>query len=365
MEATFVRWFADLRLTDRPVVGGKCASLGELIHAGVEVPDGFAVTVEAFETFRDLGTLRDDLRALVRGVDASSSAALDAAHEQATALVCATAVPADVEAQVRDAYGELCRRFGRAGDLPVAVRSSAVAEDGDAASFAGQQETYLWVVGADSVVAHLRSCWASLYTPQAIAYRTQLPEDQAFEATRISVAVQAMVDAAVAGVAFTVSPRTGDRSVVAINASWGLGHAVVSGEVTPDEFWVSKVGPQLTQKTVAHKATQCVVDPAAGHGIATVDVPAGQQDVACLTDEQVVDLAALAIRVEEHYGCPQDIEWALTAATADRPGRFVLLQSRPETTWKTRRAETQARKPAAVGGYLALVQAAGRRRKES
>jgi pyruvate,water dikinase len=365
MGSTYVRWFADLRLGDRPEVGGKCGSLGELVHAGIDVPDGFAVAVAvaAFEAFRDIGSLRDDLRALVRGADASSSSALDRAHDQATALVCATAVPDEVDTQIRAGYAELCRRFGR-DDLPVAVRSSAVAEDGDAASFAGQQETYLWIVGADSVVEHVRSCWASLYTPQAIAYRTKLPEDQAADATRISVAVQAMVDAAVAGVAFTVSPRTGDRSVVAINASWGLGHAVVSGEVTPDEYWVSKIGPQLTERRVAHKATQCVVDPDAGHGIATVAVAEEERDVACLSDEQVLTLTDLAVRVEEHYGSPQDIEWALTRAVGGSPARFVLLQSRPETTWKTRKAEARAKK-SAPGGYLDVVQAAGRRAKES
>lgn len=371
MGTPFTRWIADLRLTDRPEVGGKCASLGELIAAGIDVPDGFAVTVEAFEAFRDLPVgadgvpMREQLRSLVRGTDPGSSAALQEAHERATELVCSAAVPEDAQSRIRADYAELCRRFGRDDDLPVAVRSSAVAEDGDAASFAGQQETYLWVIGADSVVEHVRSCWASLYTPQAIAYRTTLPEDQAFEATRISVAVQAMVDAAVAGVAFTVSPRTGDRSVVAINASWGLGHAVVSGEVTPDEYWVSKIGPQLKERTVAHKLTQCVADPHAGHGVATVEVPEPQRDQQCLSDEQVLELAALAVRTEVHYGSPQDIEWALTKPTADRPARFVLLQSRPETTWKTRKAQKQAKQPAATAGYLNLIQAAGRRRTES
>jgi pyruvate,water dikinase len=286
-------------------------------------------------------------------VDAGSQAALQAAHERAVALVDATPVPAGLEQQIRTDYAELCRRCGRDGDLPVAVRSSAVAEDGDAASFAGQQETYLWVVGADRVVQRVRDCWASLYTPQAIAYRHALPPDRAVEATRIAVVVQAMVDAAVAGVAFTVSPRTGDRSVVAINASWGLGHAVVSGEVTPDEYWVSKIGPAVTARTVAHKPTRCVADAAAGHGIATVAVAAADRDRACLDEVQIVALAELAVRVEEHYGSPQDIEWALTG-----DGRFVLLQSRPETTWKA--AAARARRPA--GGYLDLVQAAGRRR---
>jgi pyruvate,water dikinase len=360
------RWFADLRLTDRPDVGGKCASLGELIGAGIEVPDGFAVTVEAFEAFRDLpasgGTLREQLRALVRGVDPGSAAALRDAHRRATELICSTPVPYGLRARIREDYAELCRRLGREDDLPVAVRSSAVAEDGDAASFAGQQETYLWVVGADSVVEHVRSCWASLYTPQAIAYRCALPEEEAARASRIAVGVQAMVDAEVAGVAFTVSPRTGDRSVVAINASWGLGHAVVSGEVTPDEYWVSKVGPRVRERTVAHKRTRCVVDPDAGHGVRTADVPEADRDRACLDDDRVLELAALAVRVERHYGSPQDIEWALTRPDGGRPGRFLLLQSRPETSWRTRKA--QAARPGPAAGYLGVIQAASHRLAE-
>ncbi|GAA3732443.1 PEP/pyruvate-binding domain-containing protein [Salinactinospora qingdaonensis] len=360
---TYTRSFAELRLSDRGEVGGKCASLGELLSAGVEVPEGFAVTVAAFEAFRDTDGLRQRLAALVDGVDPASAAALQAAHEDAAGLVGSAPLPPEVEAQIRDGYAKLCRERGHT-DVPVAVRSSAVAEDGDGASFAGQQETFLWVVGADSVVDHVRACWASLYTPQAIAYRARLSAQEAAEATRISVAVQAMVDAAVSGVAFTVSPRTGDRSVVAVNASWGLGHAVVSGEVTPDEFWVCKVGPQLTDKTVAVKTAQSLADPT-GQGVVTVPVPEHRRRVACLDDEEVLALAELAMRVERHYGCPQDIEWALTRSDQGRPARFVMLQSRPETTWRQRQDETRTKRASAAGGYLNLVHAAGRRQKEA
>nr|WP_275585547.1 PEP/pyruvate-binding domain-containing protein [Blastococcus saxobsidens] len=349
-------------MDDRPTVGGKCASLGELLSAGIDVPDGFAVTVDAFELFRDTGGLRSQLTDLVFSTDPTSSAALDDAHRRATALICTSAVPAQIEEQIRTHYAELCQRWGHPdGDLPVAVRSSAVAEDGDATSFAGQQETYLWVVGADSVIEHVRACWASLYTPQAIAYRTQLTAEQAADATRISVAIQCMVDAAVAGVAFTVSPRTGDRSVIAINASWGLGHAVVSGEVTPDEFWVSKAGPQLTSQTIAHKLTQCVPDPS-GTGVITAPVPADQRDIACLDAAMVLQLAELATRVEDHYAHPVDIEWALTRSTDHAPARLLLLQSRPETSWKARQAEARARR-AATGGasYLNVISSAAGR----
>jgi pyruvate, water dikinase len=331
-DMVFVRWFDDVRATDRPSVGGKCASLGELISAGIAVPPGFAVTVDAFETACDQNLLAT------------------AAPADAAGLVRETPVPPAVAAQIRAAYADLGRREGRT-DLPVAVRSSAVAEDGDAASFAGQQETYLWTVGADDVVARVRDCWASLYTPQAVAYRERLPRERAADATRIAVGIQAMVDATVSGVAFTVSPRTGDRSVVAINASWGLGQAVVSGEVTPDEYWLSKVGPTLTAGRIAHKTRECRPAPG-GHGVVTIDVEPSRRDIAALEDDQILALTSLAIRVEEHYGCPQDIEWAL-----DPAGRLVILQSRPETTWRG----LLAARPAGGNAFLNLVHAIGTR----
>ncbi|HEY5454824.1 MAG TPA: PEP/pyruvate-binding domain-containing protein [Acidothermaceae bacterium] len=333
-------------------------SLGELIHAGIEVPNGFAVTASAFEAFRDQGTLRDDLKHIVRSVDPSRSSVLEAAHAAASGLVAATPIPHDVVDQIVAAYGELCDLTGDEA-LPVAVRSSGISEDGAVTSFAGQQETYLWVVGARDVIDRVRACWASLYTPQAIAYRSQLPEEVAFEATLISVGVQAMVDAEVAGVAFTVSPRTGDRSVMAINASWGLGQAVVSGEVTPDEYWLSKVGLEVTSSTIAHKTMQCLPSRT-GQGVITVPVPDDQQDVACLAPESIRELAEIAIRVEQHYGCPQDIEWARARATSAGPARIVLLQSRPETSWKKRQAESRAKTgSSSAASYLSVIRNAG------
>ena len=356
MDSTFTAWFDSLRLSDRPSVGGKCANLGELVSAGIPVPNGFAVTVAAFEAFEELNDLRDHIRSgLIDQVDATNSAALRQVHKEASELIHKAHLPERLEQEIREGYAELCRRAGR-DDLPVAVRSSAVAEDGDASSFAGQQETYLWVIGADDVLAAIRDCWASLFTPQAVAYREKLDENRRREATRISVAVQEMVNAKVSGVAFTVSPRTGDPSVVAVNASWGLGEAVVSGEVTPDEFWLTKVGPALTSSTVSHKQHQCL--PAVGRkGTEMVDVPEELRDVACLDEPLVIELAALAIKVEKHYGSPQDIEWAL-AADGQGGHRFMLLQSRPETTHVQARA---ARKPAPASAtsYLSVLKDLG------
>lgn len=352
----YTRWFGDVRLGDRDAVGGKCASLGELLAAGVAVPDGFAVTVAAFDAVRAAGGVGEVLDRLVAGCDAGSRAGLADVQRRAAELLGAAPLPDGLAAGVRAGYAELCRRAG-CDDVPVAVRSSAVAEDGAAASFAGQQETYLWVRGADEVLRRVRDCWASLYTPPAVAYRSALGDAQRREASRIAVGVQEMVDARVAGVAFTVSPVTGDPSVVAVNASWGLGEAVVSGVVTPDEYWVSKVGPAPLRATIGHKAVRCV--PAAT-GTVLVDVPGELVDVPCLDDALLVELATIAVRVERHYGAPQDIEWAL-ADDGDGGHRFLLLQSRPETVHAGRRAE----RPAAAS-YLSVLQAlAARPRPEA
>ena len=337
----FTRWFDGLGADDRALVGGKCANLGELIAAGMPVPRGFAVTVTAFEEFARTGGLVQRLRNLTDRADLRDGAALRTLQKQVSAMIHETPMPERIEREIRTGYAVLCERTGVA-DVRVAVRSSAVAEDGSAASFAGQQETYLWIRGVDSVLAAIRDCWASLFTPQAVAYRARLADDARADALKLSVAVQEMVDAEVAGVAFTVSPTSGDPSVVAINAAWGLGEAVVSGEVTPDEYWLSKVGPHLIRSTIAAKDRRRV-PAASGNGTVFEKVPADLVTSACLQDAQLCELAQIAMRVERHYGSPQDIEWALARDGADT--RFVLLQTRPETVHAARRREARAASP--------------------
>ncbi|WP_413249111.1 PEP/pyruvate-binding domain-containing protein [Sinomonas flava] len=346
--ATYTLPFGELGAADRPRVGGKCASLGELVQAGLPVPDGFAVTVEAFEDYRDASDLRDRLADLVTSTEGAGPQALQKAHDDAVHLILHRPLPERVERDIRESYFALSRATARrrgiadgdraAESVPVAVRSSSVDEDGDSASFAGQQETYLWVSGADEVVKKVRECWASLYTPQAIAYRSGMEAADGAAASRISVAVQLMAAADVAGVTFTVSPRTGDRSVIAINASYGLGQAVVSGEVTPDEFWLSKLGPSIMTTRIADKAHEYV--PASdGHGVVLQDVDESRRQAPCLSEAEILQLAEIGMQVEKHYGTPQDIEWALERG-ADGTAHVMLLQSRPETQWKKRKDET-------------------------
>ena len=281
--ARFAIPFHELRLDQVELVGGKCANLGELTQAGFPVPPGFAVTTAAYE--------RDD-----------------------------------IDGPVGEAYAELGRRAGLA-DAPVAVRSSAVAEDMPDASFAGVQDTYLWLCGLDAVLDGVRRCWASFHNPEAVAYR----KEHGIARGGMSVGVQYMVDARVAGVMFTLNPVSGDPSSIAIDASYGLGVSVVSGEVTPDSFLVSKVTHEIVRRQIGAKATEVVADPAAATTV-TRDVPDELRSQPSLTDEEIGRVAEVGRRIETHYARPQDIEWAIDR----RLDELFVLQSRPETVWSSK-----------------------------
>jgi pyruvate, water dikinase len=312
--SALVRSLRDVGMADRPVAGGKGASLGELCRAGLPVPAGFVITTEAFD--RALRTT--DLPDPADGDLASGGADI-------RARITAAPIPAEVRLAVTSAYDEL-------GDGPVAVRSSASGEDAADASFAGLQDTYLWITGGQQVLDHVRRCWASLYNAEAVSYRLrQAALDQPGPPAAMAVVVQRMVDPRCAGVMFTCSPTSGDRSVVAIEGSWGLGSVLVSGEVTPDSFVVSKITGEILRRTVSVKERLHRRDPA-GSGTITADVPQHQRAQPCLTDELIRSLAKLATQVERHYGTPQDIEWAVEDGT----GALMLLQSRPETVWTAR-----------------------------
>jgi pyruvate,water dikinase len=248
----------------------------------------------------------------------------DASPEAARRLIENSHLSARLAEEVRAAYATLCEDQA----LPVAIRSSATAEDLADASFAGQQETYLWVMGGPAVLEHVARCWASLFTPQAIAYRAhrRLPVlDLA-----MGVVVQRMVPAEAAGVMLTIDPVTGDRSQIAIEAAYGLGAAVVNGEVTPDRFSVDKVTLEIRSRAIARKSVAYRFD-LAQQGIRLEAVADAEQTQACLSDDEVVQIAALGKRMERAMGAPQDIEWAVG------PGREVfLLQARPETVWSQR-----------------------------
>jgi pyruvate,water dikinase len=314
---------------DATVAGGKGASLATLSAAGLPVPPGFVVTTAAFDAARDVDGVRSRIAETLALLDRGDVAALEVGAAGVRELIEGVALPGDVEAAVRAAYGAL------GDDVPVAVRSSASMEDSAQTSFAGQQDTYLWIVGEDAVLEHVQRCWASVYSARSLAYRADhaIPEDE----VSMAVVVQRMVDARAAGVAMTLDPLTGDRTKIVVEAAFGLGETVAGGTVTPDNFVVDKVILEMVGSTIAPKEIELVAD-VAGRCVRERAVEPERQLEPALDGAQVRAVAELAKRVERQYGAPQDVEWALDAA-----GDVLLLQSRPETVWSTRKPTTEPR----------------------
>jgi pyruvate,water dikinase len=329
------RALAQLRAQDEEGYGGKSASLGELIAGGIPVPPGFAISTAAFDAFLAAQSLRERVEDVLAGLDADDVAAVARASAQVALLMRRTPVPDIVAAEVEHHYTALAAASHKR-QPPVAVRSSARGEDSAEATFAGQQETYLWVRGTDGVCEAIRGCWISLYSPEAISYRARRAAGGG--APAMGVAVQLMVDAEVSGVMFTCSPLSGDPSVVAINASWGLGLGVVGGEVTPDDFLISKVSHEVLRATIADKQIEYVPDPG-GRGTHRVAVAPERRTLACLDDTRLRALVETARAIERHFGSRQDVEWAI-ARTGEFPENLFVLQSRPVTA--TAQAGSQA-----------------------
>lgn len=333
-------WFDRYEADHKPFVGGKNASLGEMMMAELPVPPGFAITTVAYEQLWTDRALVDEINGLLRSIDHDDFAANRAISRQIRARIEAVPVPEAVAADIAEAYTSLCRHCD-VDDLPVAVRSSATAEDLPDASFAGQQDTFLWISGVDAVIENVRRCWSSIFTDRAIAYRHAM--GYLHQAIAMSVGVQKMVDPVASGVAFTLNPSNGDRSQVAIDASWGLGEAVVSGEVTPDNFLVDKVLREVISREISDKAVEYRLN---GDGsVVKADVDADRRSAPSVTDTDLVAIAILARRAEQHYGCPQDVEWAVDRHLPDGEN-VVMLQSRPETVWSQKEA-----KPVTSGRY--------------
>ena len=312
---------AELRLRDGELFGGKSAALGELLAARIPVPGGFALSSGAYEAFLDAAGLRSVLDDTLAGLDVDDLSALRVAAARLTAAVVEAELPGGTRAEILERYAELSSETGE-NELPVAVRSSALGEDSAEATFAGQQQTYLWVRGPDQLCRAVQRCWASLHSEPSIAYRARLG---ARRPPAMGVAVQRMVDAEVAGVLFTCNPVSGDPSVVAIDASWGLGVAVVGGEVTPDEYLVSKVTGEVVRGSVNPKLVEYRPDPR-GTGTVRLEVPPDRANAPCLDDARRAGLMRVAAAVERHFGTHQDVEWAI-----DDAGRTSVLQARPVT----------------------------------
>jgi len=372
-EYRFIRWFEELGKEDVPLVGGKGANLGELTNAGIPVPPGFCVTAEAYKYFvnnvevskeqikellgekaetgvlaevlaaapEDERTLQDWIMDIVSRTNVDDSRELLDNTAMIRELIDSMPMPEEIKTEVLDAYHKLCQRFNKKPDegefIYVAVRSSATAEDLPEASFAGQQETYLDVYGDDDLLENVRKCWASLWTARATFYRAK----QGFDHRKVylSAVVQKMVNSKTSGVMFTANPVTNDRGEIMINAAWGLGEAVVSGAVTPDEYIVEKGTWKIKEKYIAKKEVMYVRNPETGKGTVLVKVAdyLGPEWVEkqALTDEQIVEVAKMGAKIEEHYQYPQDIEWAYDADD----GKLYIVQSRPITTLKETKTE--------------------------
>ena len=335
MQNAYVLPLDSLRMADVPRVGGKNASLGELISqlsaAGVRVPGGFATTALAYEDFLNAGGLKARIDALLDQLDVDDVKALAEAGAKIRGWVLQAPLPERLEREIRQSYLQLA---GSDGEMSFAVRSSATAEDLPDASFAGQQETFLNIRGVEAVIEAVRHVFASLYNDRAIAYRVH--QGFAHAHVALSAAVQRMVrsDQGAAGVVFTLDTESGFPDVVFVTASYGLGEMVVQGAVNPDEFYVSKVAlaakrPAILRRSLGAKAIRMTFgdEARAGRSVRQEEVPAEQRDRFCVTDAEVEELARYAMAIEKHYGRPMDIEWGRDG----HDGRIYVLQARPET----------------------------------
>lgn len=355
---SIILWFEQLRKEDVPVVGGKNANLGEMVNAGIPVPPGFAITAYAYKRFLEETGLSSKIAKILKEViKERKPQEYEEASKQIRELIIKSPTPKFIEEEIRVAYRELCKRIG-IENIRVAVRSSATAEDLPDASFAGQQETYLNVMGEDEVVEKVKMCWASLWTARAIYYR----ENKGFDHSKvlISVAVQKMVNSRSAGVMFTLHPVTGDNKVIVIDGSWGLGETVVQGRVTPDEFVVDKGSLKILEKRINEKTLALLYDPIARRNI-EVTLPKDENElekiakendgvakiirkygmyrnVQSITDEEAVKLAEYALKIEDHYKKAMDIEWAIDQ-DLPYPQNVFIVQARPETVWSVKKVE--------------------------
>lgn len=326
----YVLGFEEIGRSSLPIVGGKNASLGEMLKAGIRVPPGFAITTDSYRELITSARIGDEIQNILARVKPDDIPSLDSASAAIQTLIIDAPMPASIASAIEENYHELCTRCG-VENLPVAVRSSATAEDLPDASFAGQQDTYLWVKGLDAVIQMTQKCWASLFTARAIGYRARMnfPHDK----TLISVGVQKMVNSRTSGVLFTINPIDGDPSKVVVEGSWGFGEAVVSGAVTPDKFVVDKVVREVNERTISAKTIECVYQPE--NGVIHHDVEMERQTLPCMNDAELQELVTIARRIEDHYGCPMDIEWAIDHDLAF-PENVFIVQSRPETVWSQR-----------------------------
>jgi phosphohistidine swiveling domain-containing protein len=321
----YILWFDEINASDVDLVGGKGANLGELRAADLPVPPGFCLSAHAYRDFLQAAGLETDIQDVLADIDKEDPTEVACASDHIRDLIKSEPMPEIMREELLVGYRKLGEQLGKRDDPRVAVRSSATAEDLPDASFAGQQDTYLNVIGDESLLEKVRDCWASLWTARAFTYR----EKQSYDHQKVflAVVVQAMVPAEVSGVLFTANPINRDHGEAVLNASWGLGEAIVSGKVTPDTYVVRKDDGEILSREIGEK--EITIQYRSVGGIEEIDTPKAQQEIEALPDARIRALVELGMRIEEHYGTPQDIEWAY----AD--GNLYALQARPITTLAT------------------------------
>jgi len=324
------------------LAGGKGHGLASMAQAGIPVAPGFVTSTTVYREYLADTGLQRHLEHVTTSFERSGSAEVSRAASDIQEFFVKTALPDRLSRPVADAYRALCTSVG-IPDVAVAVRSSATAEDARGASFAGEYETYVGLSGFDQVEQHIRRCWASAYTDRALSYASKMglsPLD-----IEMAVVVQKMVSARAAGVMFTLSPLTGDRSRIVIEASYGLGLSVVGGEVTPDRFVVSKVEDAVLERTLGDKRLEYLMDQTSR--------PVEEERLCrlCLRDAEVLALAQLGKKLERLHGCPQDIEFAIDNDLSDGEN-IVLLQCRPETAWSGKGKRKEKQTPLSIAAAM-------------
>ena len=326
MCAKLILWFDEIDRNFVPTVGGKSANLGEMMRIGVPVPEGFAITTEAYEQFMGKTGAGSEINQYINSFPEGfkGTSQFQEASRSIRQIIEAKEIPHDISDSITSHYEKLCKKCGTE-KLSVAVRSSGVAEDSASSSFAGQFDSYLNVIGKEELLEKTRECWSSQFTAPAISYRArhELPSTGA----AMSVAVQRMTRARSAGVCFTSHPITGDAAKIVLEGNWGLGESIVQGMVVPDKFIVDKETLTVIEKKISTKEKLIEFTD---QGVVTSDVPMAKKQLACLSDEEAIRVAELAKHLEVHYGLPQDMEWAIDGALSF-PANIFLVQTRPIT----------------------------------
>jgi len=331
-------WFNQIDKENIPLVGGKGANLGEMTQAGFPVPNGFVVTSRADFKMLDFNNLRPQIKLYLKGLDVENPRELNRVSAAIKKLIERVNIPEDIENDVRNAY----RRLGNGKDIFVAVRSSATAEDLPDASFAGQQETFLNVQGEDSLIHHLRLAWASLFEPRAIYYR----QKQGFDHFKVALAipVQRMIQSDISGIMFTINPINNDKTTIIIEAIWGLGEKIVQGAITPDHYEVDKNTFQILKSVTVEQNIEMIKK---GHKNVDAKVPKSRKYKRKLTNEQIIKIAKIGQKLQQHYFFPQDVEWAI------ENGKIFIVQTRPITTINAvKRAQIQETPKKNIGKFI-------------